>query len=126
MSKPTTNKEVRTDEEFYAAAQAQFLERLVKAIKEQLEQVKVSPEQLDNATKGIAFQVANVIDGTAHIKVGEKSVRSLLTFSEDPKGQKLIAPEQFSGMHAHTFKIAENLLKSTEKSSEKSSEKKAE
>lgn len=118
MSKPTTNKEVRVDEEFYAAAQAQFLERLVSAIKEQLELVKVSPEQLDNATKGIAFQVANVIDGTAQIKVGESSVRSVLTFAEGPKGQKLIAPKEFSGMHAHTYKIAESLLKRPEKKSE--------
>ncbi len=111
MSEPSAKKEVRVDAELYAKLQGQFLEKLVVAIRDQLEFAKVSPEQMDQATKGISFQVANIIDGTSRIAVGEKSVRSVLTFAEDNHGNKLVAPEGFSGMHSHTYKISEAVLK---------------
>lgn len=119
MSKPSTNKEVRVDAEFYGVVQQQFLERLVVSIMDQLKLVEVTPDQLDQATKGISFAVANIIDGTSQISVGEKTVRSVLTFAEDPYGNKLVAPKDFSGLHSYTYKLSEKILERDKAEKEK-------
>lgn len=124
MSKPSPNKEIRVDTQFHEKVQEPFLEELTLAIRSQLERLNLSPEQLKQATSGLTFRIANLIDGSRSIQVGENYVRPVLVFSEDTEGNKLVAAGPDFWMHTEAYPVAEKVLDRVAKEESKDQEQK--
>lgn len=125
MSKPSPKKEIRVDTQYHKEVQEPFLEELTLAIKSQLERANLPPERLTQVTTGLVFRIANLIDGSRSIQVGENYVRPVLVFSEDTEGNKLVAAGPDFWMHTEAYPVAGKVLERAAKEENKGQEQEA-
>ena len=97
---------LKLDPTLFDEQQFILVRELVQSIRVKLQEAGLTGEELEDATAGIAFSVARMIDDTSAIEVGGKEVHPYLTFRT--------SEEEIThcGENSYTHELVYDVLKS--------------
>ena|ERR1035437_2546325 len=93
---------VTHDDTRYEAMEQRLMKELVQTVAVYLDKAGLKDAQLRELTTKIAFSVAEVIDGSAHMDFEDDHLVPVLAFAEGRMRDKLLAPK-FGGSSMHEF-----------------------
>ena len=92
----------------YTERQQALTEALLRAIKQQLEDVDAPPELVQKLTGSIGFAVTSLIDGVASADYGGQELNPILGFSIG--AEQLLHAGGNSWMHEYVYRILPRLF----------------
>jgi hypothetical protein len=101
---------VQSDSDEYDTHQRALIFHIGKRIKGALSKAGVKGDKLREATEGLTFDIASLLDGSETIKEGRKKIRPFVAFAMDESASKLLVDESGSYMHEYAYGILDELF----------------